>query len=137
VNRRAFLGTLGLLAVPRAAEAQPAGKVPRIGWLGLSPAANPNREAVLQGLRELGYVEGRNVVIELPPGGLTLFCGVSDERNWELGKQSLDSKPHDWKQYSFRFTTDQQIFVDVRMRTEGPIRAWVDDIKVREVREKR
>jgi putative tryptophan/tyrosine transport system substrate-binding protein len=64
---------LGLLAAPLAAGAQPAGKVPRIGIL--SPASpsdtgrNPSDLAVLfaafrEGLRELGYVEGRNIQIE-------------------------------------------------------------------------
>jgi putative ABC transport system substrate-binding protein len=65
--RRAFIAGIagGLLAAPLAAEAQPAGKVPRIGFLGLSPGANPHlRGAFLQGLRDLGYVAGRNVVIE-------------------------------------------------------------------------
>jgi ABC-type uncharacterized transport system substrate-binding protein len=49
------------------ADAQPAAKVPRIGFLATtSPADAPSqlREAFLQGLRDLGYVEGRNVVIE-------------------------------------------------------------------------
>jgi putative ABC transport system substrate-binding protein len=67
MERRAFVvGALGLLTVPLAVEAQPAGaKVPRIGFLALNPGANPHlREAFLQGLRDLGYVEGRNVVIE-------------------------------------------------------------------------
>jgi putative ABC transport system substrate-binding protein len=67
MERRTFLGTLGLsvLALPLAAEAQPAAKVPRIGYLGPTLAANPHMvEAFLQGLRDLGYVEGRNVVIE-------------------------------------------------------------------------
>ncbi len=55
----------GLLAAPLAAQAQQAGKVPRIGYLANNLAANPHlREAFLQGLRDLGYVEGRNVVIE-------------------------------------------------------------------------
>jgi putative ABC transport system substrate-binding protein len=65
-TRREFIGTLagGLLAAPRASEAQQAAKVPRIGFLGASATANPLREALLQGLRELGYVEGRTVVIE-------------------------------------------------------------------------
>lgn len=50
----------------RLAHAQQAGKVPRIGFLfSLSPAVNADRiEAFRQGLRELGYVEGKNVVIE-------------------------------------------------------------------------
>ncbi len=65
-TRRAFIGTLagGLLTAPFAAEAQQAAKVPRIGWLGDSPAAGPRLEAFFQGLRDLGYVEGRNLVIE-------------------------------------------------------------------------
>jgi putative tryptophan/tyrosine transport system substrate-binding protein len=55
----------GFLAAPVAVEAQQAAKIARIGWLSGSVAANPHlREAFLQGLRDLGYVEGRNVVIE-------------------------------------------------------------------------
>jgi putative tryptophan/tyrosine transport system substrate-binding protein len=67
MNRRSFVGTLGfgLLASPFAVEAQQAAKIARIGVLTLNPAANPHlREAFLQGLRDLGYVEGRNLVIE-------------------------------------------------------------------------
>lgn len=67
MNRRAFLSTLGgLLALPLAAEAQPASRVPRIGYLALNlTAGDPSpREAFLQGLRELGYVEGKNLLIE-------------------------------------------------------------------------
>jgi len=67
-----FLGTLagGLLAVPLAAEAQQAAKVPRIGYLAVQPAANPHlHEAFRQGLRDLGYVEGRNVVTEYEDRG--------------------------------------------------------------------
>jgi len=56
---------LGLLTSPLAAEAQQAAKVPRIGWLGADPDSGRHmRETFLQGLRDLGYVEGRNVVIE-------------------------------------------------------------------------
>jgi putative tryptophan/tyrosine transport system substrate-binding protein len=68
ITRRAFLGTLpgGLLAAPRASEAQQAGKVARIGYLsaGNPPIIPHVHAAFLQGLRELGYVEGRNLVIE-------------------------------------------------------------------------
>ena len=48
------------------AEAQQPTKVPRIGWLtGATPSAQLARiEAFRQGLRELGYVEGKNIVIE-------------------------------------------------------------------------
>ena len=54
-----------LLALSFEAEAQQAKKVPRIGFLTTSPSIFPGRvEAFRQGLRELGYVEGRNIVIE-------------------------------------------------------------------------
>ena len=67
MNRRTFLAGTGavLLAAPFAAEAQQAAKVPRIGYLSLNLAGNPHtREAFRQGLRDPGYLEGRNVVIE-------------------------------------------------------------------------
>jgi len=56
---------LSLLAAPLAAEAQQAAKITRIGFLALNLAAAPHvPEAFRQGLRDLGYVEGRNLVIE-------------------------------------------------------------------------
>jgi ABC-type uncharacterized transport system substrate-binding protein len=67
IDRRAFIGTLtgGLLAAPLAAAGQQAAEIARIGWLGANPAPGRHmREAFLQGLRDLGYVEGRNVVVE-------------------------------------------------------------------------
>jgi putative ABC transport system substrate-binding protein len=67
-TRRTFLGTLagGLLAASRVAHAQPAGKVHRIGYLGAgSSTSNPHLPgAFRQGLRELGWIEGQNIVIE-------------------------------------------------------------------------
>ena len=65
VHRRDFLIAAGaLLAAPLAAKAQQAAKVARIGWLGDISAAGPRLEAFFQGLHDLGYVEGRNLVIE-------------------------------------------------------------------------
>src|SRR5262245_11613614 len=56
---------LTLLFSPVASEAQEAAKVARIGYLGTNLAAGRHmQEAFLQGLRDLGYVEGRNLVIE-------------------------------------------------------------------------
>jgi putative ABC transport system substrate-binding protein len=68
LDRRTFIFgvTMSLLAAPLAAGAQPAGKVYRIGFLGNSTEAleanlvGPFRE----GLRERGYVEGRDLTIE-------------------------------------------------------------------------
>jgi putative ABC transport system substrate-binding protein len=68
MDRRAFLGTLagGLLAAPLAVEAQPPGKVRRIGYFdGASPSTNPELNDAFRGqMRQLGYVEGQNLVIE-------------------------------------------------------------------------
>jgi putative tryptophan/tyrosine transport system substrate-binding protein len=68
VDRRRFLLTslAGTLAAPLAARAQQAGKVYRIGFLSPnSPTATaPYSEAFRQGLRELGWIEGQNIVIE-------------------------------------------------------------------------
>jgi putative ABC transport system substrate-binding protein len=67
MDRRTFVATLagGLLTAPVAAEAQQSARVPRIGYLTGNLATGLYlREAFLQGLRDLGYVEGRNVAIE-------------------------------------------------------------------------
>jgi putative tryptophan/tyrosine transport system substrate-binding protein len=60
------------------AEAQQPTKIPRIGYLGGgSPSSNPALiEAFRQGLRELGYVEGKNIVIE-----------------WRYAEEKLDRLP--------------------------------------------
>jgi putative ABC transport system substrate-binding protein len=72
MDRRDFVGvviahlTLGVASAPLAAEAQQAGKVYRLGYL-----SAPTRESVenvlqafLRALRELGWVEGKNLIIE-------------------------------------------------------------------------
>ena len=65
MERRSFLGTLagGLLTAPLAG-AQQAEKVYRVGFL--SPLVGEDRMLgrLLQGLRDLGYVEGRTLIIE-------------------------------------------------------------------------
>ena len=49
---------------PVALDAQPAAKIARVGWLALAEVNIATRDAFLEGLRDLGYIEGRNVVIE-------------------------------------------------------------------------
>src|SRR5437773_12297388 len=66
LKRREFITLFGAAtAWPLAARAQPA-KVARIGFLGLvSPSSHASRVAALRaGLRDLGYVEGKNILIE-------------------------------------------------------------------------
>src|SRR5262249_33710649 len=65
MNRRAFVTGLGaVLAAPRGGAAQQAGKVYRVGYLGLVPLPDVLSDAFRQGLREVRYVEGRNIIIE-------------------------------------------------------------------------
>jgi len=67
MDRRAFVAVMGggILAAPLVAEAQPAAKVPRVGFLlGLSPGPSREVDAFQRGLRELGYIEGRNIAID-------------------------------------------------------------------------
>jgi len=66
-QRREFLLAAGaLVAAPLASFAQQQGKVWRIGFLGFAPASAwaSQIEALQAGLRDLGYVEGKNIVIE-------------------------------------------------------------------------
>ena len=64
-RRDTILALLVLGAAPFAAVAQQAAKIARIGYLSPNLASSPHlRDAFLQGLRDLGYVDGRNVVIE-------------------------------------------------------------------------
>ena len=68
MERRRFLAMVGgnLLAAPLAAQAQQPGKGYRIGYLGATTASSYARhvEALRLGLRDLGYVEGKNLTIE-------------------------------------------------------------------------
>src|SRR5215831_14673570 len=68
LGRRRFIGAVagGLLAAPLVAEAQPVRRVWQIGflWPGVSPANLVVKGPFRQGLSDLGYVEGRDFVME-------------------------------------------------------------------------
>jgi putative tryptophan/tyrosine transport system substrate-binding protein len=65
MQRRAFvIGGITVLAAPLATEAQQAGRVPRVGYLGTRTLSDFGVDAFRQGLRELGWVEGRNIVVD-------------------------------------------------------------------------
>jgi putative tryptophan/tyrosine transport system substrate-binding protein len=91
MERRTFLAGTGavLLAAPLAAEGQqPAGRMIRIGLLdsGSDPASVDRWQAFRERLRELGYVEGRNVVFE------SRSAGEQVGRLPSLAKQLIDAK---------------------------------------------
>jgi len=70
IDRRTFIRAVvgGLIAWPLIAIAQQAGHVPRIGYVVAAAHAFgmfPVEQAFLEGLHDHGYVEGRNVVIEI------------------------------------------------------------------------
>jgi len=60
----AVILTVSLILAPLAVEAQQAGKVYRIGYLSLRHGPGPFEEVFRQALRELGWIEGRNVAFE-------------------------------------------------------------------------
>ncbi len=70
IDRRTFVIGLGLtaLAEPPTADAQPTGKVPRVAYISNIPSSSPLTElwwkAFVDGLRERGWTENQNVVIE-------------------------------------------------------------------------
>jgi putative ABC transport system substrate-binding protein len=69
MDRRTFLHGMagGLLTAPLAAAAQQAGRVPRVGVLWHAGSADEEGSyytGLLEGFRDLGYVDGRNVILE-------------------------------------------------------------------------
>jgi putative ABC transport system substrate-binding protein len=90
MHRRAFVSavTLGLLAAPLVAEAQPAGRIPQIGFLHFgSPGPSVELDAFRQGLRELGYIESQSIAIAVR------FAGGRVERLPELAAELVRLKP--------------------------------------------
>ena len=71
MDRRTFIGTVagGLLAVPRVADAQQAGKRPVVGVLITDARRSLTIPLLVQGLGDLGYVDGKNIVIEIRSAG--------------------------------------------------------------------
>ena len=81
MDRRAFISTLAgaLLVAPLAAEGQQAGKVYRIGFLRAGEPPKFWIDEFREGLRELGYVEGQNVVIEFRIGPLDQLPQLAED----------------------------------------------------------
>src|SRR6267142_2060234 len=86
-----WLVTVLLLTATTFVEAQQPNKVSRIGYLsGASLSAIPKRiEALRQGLRELGYVEGKNIVIEWRWGKENLIGCLTSRLSWCILRWTL------------------------------------------------
>jgi putative tryptophan/tyrosine transport system substrate-binding protein len=71
LRRREFITLLGGAAAlwPLAARAQQPGKTPRVGYIRAgTPRKDPFREEFVRGMRDLGYVEGRNIATGFASG---------------------------------------------------------------------
>ena len=80
MERRAFVvGAFGLLAAPLAADGQPVGKVYRIGLLRAGEPPKFWIDEFREGLRELGYVEGHNLVIAFRIGPLDQLPQLAED----------------------------------------------------------
>jgi len=80
---------VGTVLAPPVAEAQPAARVYRLVYLGvtpITPATQPYWDAMVEGLRERGYVVGQNLVLE------SRWSHGSDERLAVLAKEIVDLK---------------------------------------------
>ena len=80
---------IGALLAPVVVAAQPAAKVYRLVFLGITPitpATQPNWDALVEGLRERGYVVGQNLVLE------SRWSHGSDEKLAALAKEIVDLK---------------------------------------------
>jgi putative tryptophan/tyrosine transport system substrate-binding protein len=74
IGRREFITLLGgVAALPTASRAQQPSKLPTIGYLGATTRDGESQQiaAFVQQLRNIGWVEGRNVAIEYRWGGRT------------------------------------------------------------------
>src|SRR5439155_24732712 len=86
MKRRAFITLLGgaVVARPLSAHAQQLSKLPRIGFL--QRIQNENVVAFIQGLRDAGYVDGQNAIIE------TRIFETTLDRLPDLAKELVDLK---------------------------------------------
>lgn len=78
-RRRWLLAAAGLAAAHLARAQGQGARLPRVGVLRSTSAGDAQSQAFLQGLRELGYAEGRNITIEYPPATLEQLPATAAE----------------------------------------------------------
>jgi putative ABC transport system substrate-binding protein len=129
MRRRAFLATVssGLLAAPLAVEAQQAGKIPRVGYV-TSSARSANVDAFDQGLRDLGYRAGQDIIIEyrFAEGRLDRLPALIDE----LLRLKADVlyAPSPQAMRAARQATDTVPIVGVDLETDPVDAGWVKNL---------
>lgn len=67
-------------------------------------------------------------------GSLALQIGVSDDVAFDMGKGGVTPLLNHWQPVEVPFVSDDREFVDVRFLAEGPIRALIDDVRVKRAR---
>ena len=129
MQRRQFIALLGSAAAawPLVARAQQlAGKVPRIGFL--QRIRNENVVAFIQGLRDAGYADGQNAVIE------TRFYETTLDRLPDLAKELVDLKCDvivAGSQYAFEAVmraTSTTPIVGIDLESDPVARGWVQSL---------
>ena len=101
MRRRSVIiaGLAGLLLAPeRSTAQQPRSKIPRVGILSVADSERaPIFDAFREGLRDLGYVEGRNIILEfrLARGNLSLGPQLA-ARNGRWSRYTTRSRPSRW-----------------------------------------
>jgi len=88
--------TLSFALAPIAAEAQQAGKIPRLGYLVLAPLSDkpsPERAAFLAGLRELGWIDGKSIAKELVRMKVDIIVAAGGGAPLRAAKQATSTIP--------------------------------------------
>ena len=85
IKRRTLIGAAGLWIAAQVARAQPVAKILRIGWLiptdGTTPRDQSRLETLQAALRELGWVDGKNIAVEVR------YAGVNPQRQREVAAE--------------------------------------------------
>src|SRR6266496_3629526 len=81
MDRRTFVRLLGAgaIAIPRSACPQPASRIRKIGILNVLPREAALPQSVLRALQDLGYVDGKNIVVEYRSGAYDDFPALADD----------------------------------------------------------
>ena len=129
--RRTFIGILGLgvLAAHRHAHAQPSAKAPRVGWLSRGAGPDAPFKAFAEGLRELGYVIGESVVVDVRAtqhGKIEEYRALAAELVAARVEVVLASNPHALEAMTKATKTIPIVGVDLESDPEA--KGWVGSV---------